>query len=92
MDGASVRRSVVEVPAGAAAGTGVVVTGAGTIPLPIGKGKTAPLGAQEAPDILVGYDSGYGNADSASIGLIPGYIVESNLGGTSVRFKITIGR
>ena len=36
----------------------------------------------EAPDILVGYDSGYGNADSASIGMIPGYIVESNLGGT----------
>lgn len=35
----------------------------------------------EAPDILVGYDSGYGNADSASIGLIPGYLVESNLGG-----------
>lgn len=36
----------------------------------------------EAPDILVGYDSGYGNADSASIGLIPPYLVESNLGGT----------
>lgn len=36
----------------------------------------------EAPDILVGYDSGYGNADSASIGLIPPYLVESNLGGS----------
>lgn len=36
----------------------------------------------EAPDILVGYDQGYGNADAASTGRIPAEVVSDNLGGT----------
>jgi predicted AlkP superfamily phosphohydrolase/phosphomutase len=36
----------------------------------------------EAPDILVGYDAGYGNSDQASLGRIPHEVLEDNLGGT----------
>ena len=36
----------------------------------------------EAPDILVGYNSGYGNSDPASEGRIPNYVLEDNMGGT----------
>jgi predicted AlkP superfamily phosphohydrolase/phosphomutase len=36
----------------------------------------------EAPDILVGYNSGYGNSDPASEGRIPNYVIEDNMGGT----------
>jgi predicted AlkP superfamily phosphohydrolase/phosphomutase len=36
----------------------------------------------EAPDMLVGYNSGYGNSDPASLGRIPHDILEDNLGGT----------
>ena len=36
----------------------------------------------EAPDILVGYNAGYGNSDPASTGRIPSYILTDNLGGT----------
>ena len=36
----------------------------------------------EAPDILVGYDSGYGNSDEASSGRIPHQILSDNTGGT----------
>lgn len=36
----------------------------------------------EAPDILVGYDAGYGNSDAASEGRIPAQVLKDNLGGT----------
>jgi predicted AlkP superfamily phosphohydrolase/phosphomutase len=36
----------------------------------------------EAPDMLVGYDAGYGNSDPASLGRIPSRVLEDNLGGT----------
>ncbi|MFT5051496.1 MAG: putative AlkP superfamily phosphohydrolase/phosphomutase [Chlamydiales bacterium] len=36
----------------------------------------------EAPDILVGYNSGYGNSDEASLGQIPHAVLSDNLGGT----------
>lgn len=36
----------------------------------------------EAPDILVGYNSGYGNSDEASLGQIPHHVLSDNLGGT----------
>jgi predicted AlkP superfamily phosphohydrolase/phosphomutase len=36
----------------------------------------------EAPDLLVGYASGYGNSDPASLGRIPHDLLEDNLGGT----------
>ncbi len=36
----------------------------------------------EAPDILVGYNSGYGNSDEASQGYIPHDVLSDNLGGT----------
>jgi predicted AlkP superfamily phosphohydrolase/phosphomutase len=36
----------------------------------------------EAPDILVGYNAGYGNSDPAATGVITSYVLEDNLGGT----------
>jgi len=36
----------------------------------------------EAPDILVGYNSGYGNSDEASLGQIPHAVLSDNVGGT----------
>lgn len=36
----------------------------------------------EAPDIVVGYDAGYGNSDEASLGSIGQDILQDNLGGT----------
>ena len=36
----------------------------------------------EAPDLIVGYDAGYGNSDPASLGEIPNAVLEDNLGGT----------
>jgi predicted AlkP superfamily phosphohydrolase/phosphomutase len=36
----------------------------------------------EAPDMLVGFNAGYGNADPASIGRILSYVLEDNTGGT----------
>jgi predicted AlkP superfamily phosphohydrolase/phosphomutase len=36
----------------------------------------------EAPDLLVGYDAGYGNSDPSSLGEIPNAVLEDNLGGT----------
>jgi predicted AlkP superfamily phosphohydrolase/phosphomutase len=36
----------------------------------------------EAPDILVGYNSGYGNSDEASLGRIPHDVFQDNTGGT----------
>ncbi len=36
----------------------------------------------EAPDIVVGYDAGYGNSDPAALGRIPNAVLEDNLGGT----------
>ena len=36
----------------------------------------------EAPDIQVGYNSGYGNSDEASQGFLPPEVLEDNLGGT----------
>ena len=36
----------------------------------------------EAPDILVGYNAGYGNSDPASLGRIPHSVLEDNTGGT----------
>lgn len=38
--------------------------------------------ASEAPDLIVGYNSGYGNSDQASLGRIPNAVLEDNLGGT----------
>ncbi|MCE9594174.1 MAG: alkaline phosphatase family protein [Planctomycetes bacterium] len=37
---------------------------------------------EEAPDIVVGYNAGYGNCDEASVGRIPNQVLEDNLGGT----------
>lgn len=47
-------------------------------------GKDVYTGARmaEAPDILVGYNSGYGNSDEASLGRIPHEVLSDNLGGT----------
>ena len=36
----------------------------------------------EAPDIVVGYNSGYGNSDEASQGRIPDAVLTDNVGGT----------
>jgi len=36
----------------------------------------------EAPDLLVGYDAGYGNSDPSALGRIPNAVLEDNLGGT----------
>ena len=36
----------------------------------------------EAPDLLVGYNSGYGNSDESSLGRIPYAVLRDNLGGT----------
>jgi len=36
----------------------------------------------EAPDILVGYNSGYGNSDPASLGQVPNAVLSDNVGGT----------
>ncbi|MEM7305676.1 MAG: alkaline phosphatase family protein [Planctomycetota bacterium] len=36
----------------------------------------------EAPDLLVGYNAGYGNSDPASTGRITSYVLEDNTGGT----------
>jgi predicted AlkP superfamily phosphohydrolase/phosphomutase len=36
----------------------------------------------EAPDLLVGYNAGYGNSDPSTLGRVPAVIVEDNLGGT----------
>ncbi len=36
----------------------------------------------EAPDLLIGYDQGYGNSDASAIGRIPKNVVQDNLGGT----------
>jgi predicted AlkP superfamily phosphohydrolase/phosphomutase len=36
----------------------------------------------EAPDLLVGYNAGYGNSDPASTGEITSYVLADNLGGT----------
>ena len=38
--------------------------------------------AAEAPDLIVGYASGYGNSDQASTGRITAEVLEDNLGGT----------
>lgn len=36
----------------------------------------------EAPDLVVGYNAGYGNSDEASLGRIPHDVLADNLGGT----------
>ncbi len=36
----------------------------------------------EAPDLVVGYNAGYGNSDPAATGMIGAYVLEDNLGGT----------
>ncbi len=36
----------------------------------------------EAPDLLVGYNAGYGNSDPSTLGRVPSTILEDNLGGT----------
>ena len=36
----------------------------------------------EAPDLLVGYNAGYGNSDASTLGRIPKDVFEPNLGGT----------
>jgi predicted AlkP superfamily phosphohydrolase/phosphomutase len=36
----------------------------------------------EAPDILVGYNAGYGNSDASTTGRIPSNVLEDNTGGT----------
>ncbi|MEZ6015362.1 MAG: alkaline phosphatase family protein [Planctomycetota bacterium] len=36
----------------------------------------------DAPDIIVGYNSGYGNSDEATQGRIPAAVLSDNLGGT----------
>jgi predicted AlkP superfamily phosphohydrolase/phosphomutase len=36
----------------------------------------------DAPDLLVGYDAGYGNSDPSALGRIPNAVLEDNLGGT----------
>ncbi|HGY92178.1 MAG TPA: hypothetical protein ENK43_13495 [Planctomycetes bacterium] len=37
---------------------------------------------EEAPDMLVGFNAGYGNSDAASTGRITNAVLEDNLGGT----------
>ncbi|MBK7642389.1 MAG: alkaline phosphatase family protein [Planctomycetes bacterium] len=37
---------------------------------------------EEAPDLLVGYNAGYGNSDASTLGRIPEETFEDNLGGT----------
>jgi len=37
---------------------------------------------EDAPNLIVGYDAGYGNSDQSSLGEIPNAILEDNLGGT----------
>ena len=36
----------------------------------------------EAPDLVVGYNAGYGNSDASTLGRIPEKVLEDNLGGT----------
>jgi predicted AlkP superfamily phosphohydrolase/phosphomutase len=36
----------------------------------------------EAPDLVVGYNAGYGNSDASTLGRIPEKVFEDNLGGT----------
>ncbi len=36
----------------------------------------------EAPDLIVGYNAGYGNSDASTLGRIPDQVFEDNLGGT----------
>jgi len=36
----------------------------------------------EAPDLIVGYNAGYGNSDASTLGRIPEKIIEDNTGGT----------
>ena len=36
----------------------------------------------EAPDLVVGYNAGYGNSDPASTGGVTSYVIEDNMGGT----------
>ncbi|MCA9000291.1 MAG: alkaline phosphatase family protein [Planctomycetes bacterium] len=36
----------------------------------------------EAPDLVVGYNAGYGNSDESSLGRIPHRVLRDNLGGT----------
>jgi predicted AlkP superfamily phosphohydrolase/phosphomutase len=36
----------------------------------------------EAPDLVVGYNAGYGNSDASTLGRIPEAVFEDNLGGT----------
>lgn len=36
----------------------------------------------EAPDLLIGYNAGYGNSDESSLGRIPYAVLRDNLGGT----------
>ncbi len=36
----------------------------------------------EAPDLIVGYNAGYGNSDASTLGSIPDRVFEDNLGGT----------
>ena len=38
--------------------------------------------AAEAPDMIVGYNAGYGNSDASTLGRIPLEIIEDNKGGT----------
>jgi predicted AlkP superfamily phosphohydrolase/phosphomutase len=37
---------------------------------------------EEAPDLVVGYDSNYGNSDASTEGRIPAAVLEDNLGGS----------
>jgi predicted AlkP superfamily phosphohydrolase/phosphomutase len=37
---------------------------------------------EDAPDIVVGYNSGYGNSDEATLGQIPHAVLTDNVGGT----------
>ena len=37
---------------------------------------------REAPDLIVGYNAGYGNSDASTLGRIPDQVFEDNLGGT----------
>jgi len=36
----------------------------------------------EAPDLIVGYDTGYGNSDASTKGRIPHNVIQDNMGGT----------
>lgn len=38
--------------------------------------------ADEAPDLVVGYNVGYGNSDASTLGRIPNQVIEDNTGGT----------